>query len=203
MGKSLGVAIVESQELTRRGLVDMLSETPAVRGYAYASIEEFLSERPDARVVIMSAAPIPEPSPEALAELRCGRELLVLVPSNDPGHLAMATRWSADGYQMTSEISTETLRDALERLVAGETPMPRDVARFLLDRSQRQPTTQVHMTPREREVLALVVEGLSNKQIAYRLGISIHGAKRHVSSIIMKLGCTSRTQVVARSLQLL
>ena len=54
------------------------------------------------------------------------------------------------------------------------------------------------LTPRESEVLALLADGAPNKEIASRLGISEHTAKYHVSSILNKLGATSRTEAVAR-----
>jgi DNA-binding NarL/FixJ family response regulator len=50
-----------------------------------------------------------------------------------------------------------------------------------------------HLTPREQAALALLVQGLSNKQIARRLTISEHGAKRHVANLLAKLNCPNRT----------
>jgi DNA-binding CsgD family transcriptional regulator len=55
------------------------------------------------------------------------------------------------------------------------------------------------LTPREREVLALLAEGASNKAIARRLGISVHTAKFHVGSLIDKLDATGRTDAVAHA----
>jgi DNA-binding NarL/FixJ family response regulator len=54
------------------------------------------------------------------------------------------------------------------------------------------------LTPRESEVLALLADGAANKEIASRLSISEHTAKFHVSSILNKLGATTRTEAVAR-----
>jgi DNA-binding NarL/FixJ family response regulator len=54
------------------------------------------------------------------------------------------------------------------------------------------------LTPRESEILALLADGAANKEIASRLGISEHTAKYHVSSILSKLGATTRTEAVAR-----
>jgi len=58
------------------------------------------------------------------------------------------------------------------------------------------------LTPREREVLALLAEGASNKEIAKRLGISIHTAKFHVGSVLDKLDATGRTDAVAHAARL-
>ncbi|MCI4066752.1 LuxR C-terminal-related transcriptional regulator [Micromonospora sp. R77] len=56
------------------------------------------------------------------------------------------------------------------------------------------------LTPRERQALKLLAEGLSNKQIARRLGISEHGAKRHVGNVLAKLNCPNRTVAVTVAL---
>jgi len=58
------------------------------------------------------------------------------------------------------------------------------------------------LTPREQEVLALLVEGASNKMIARRLGISVHTAKFHVSSLLDKLDAVGRTDAVAHAARL-
>ena len=60
----------------------------------------------------------------------------------------------------------------------------------------------IPLTPREQEVLALLVEGASNKMIARRLGISVHTAKFHVSSLLDKLDAVGRTDAVAHAARL-
>jgi DNA-binding CsgD family transcriptional regulator len=61
---------------------------------------------------------------------------------------------------------------------------------------------EFRVTPREREVLALLAEGASNKNIARRLGISVHTAKFHVGSLLDKLDATGRTDAVAHAARL-
>jgi DNA-binding CsgD family transcriptional regulator len=61
-------------------------------------------------------------------------------------------------------------------------------------------SASAHLTPRERQVLDLLVEGFSDKQIAHRLRISQHGVKRLVSNVLAKLNCPNRTQAVAVAL---
>ncbi len=62
-----------------------------------------------------------------------------------------------------------------------------------------QTTDDLHLSPRETEVLALLAEGASNKEIARRLGISVHTAKFHVGSVIEKLEAVGRTDAVAHA----
>ncbi|MFD0626787.1 response regulator transcription factor [Streptomyces sanglieri] len=61
--------------------------------------------------------------------------------------------------------------------------------------------TQGLTHPREQQVLALLAQGFSNKQIARRIGISEHGAKRHVTNLLAKLNSPNRTLAVALALQ--
>jgi len=84
------------------------------------------------------------------------------------------------------------------RLVpAGEAA---DVA--LAPQTSARPDPDAALTPREREVLELMAEGASNKMIARALGISVHTAKFHVSSVIDKLDATGRTDAVAQAARL-
>lgn len=70
---------------------------------------------------------------------------------------------------------------------------------MLVDDEARAPSRALHVTPREREVLALLAEGASNKTIARRLGISVHTAKFHVGSLLDKLDASGRTDAVTHA----
>ena len=83
------------------------------------------------------------------------------------------------------------------RLAAdGEAAAFAVVSRARRERSERD---EFELTPRERDVLALMAEGASNKQIARQLGISVHTAKFHVASVLEKLDATGRTDAVAHA----
>jgi DNA-binding CsgD family transcriptional regulator len=83
------------------------------------------------------------------------------------------------------------------RLAAdGEAATLAVVSRSRRERSERD---EFELTPRERDVLALMAEGASNKQIAKQLGISVHTAKFHVASVLEKLDATGRTDAVAHA----
>ena len=125
-------------------------------------------------------------------------------------------RWpEVEVVAMTSFVEEATVRDALEAGAAGyllkdadadqvarairaaadgQMHLDATVARLLADSVRRPPRPQNHLTPREREVLALVAEGASNRQIAQTLVVSERTARTHVSAILAKLGLVSRTQ---------
>jgi DNA-binding NarL/FixJ family response regulator len=71
----------------------------------------------------------------------------------------------------------------------------------LADSLHSQPTTDHPFSPREHEVLTLAADGLTNKEIAYRLGISERTVQFHINSIFNKTGSSSRTEAVALALR--
>jgi DNA-binding NarL/FixJ family response regulator len=74
-----------------------------------------------------------------------------------------------------------------------------DVTLVARDQPHAAEPSESDLTPRERDVLTLMAEGVSNKVIAKRLGISVHTAKFHVASILDKLDATGRTDAVAHA----
>jgi DNA-binding CsgD family transcriptional regulator len=84
----------------------------------------------------------------------------------------------------------------LQVVDAGETA---DVAVVLSNGTSASADDDVPLTPRELEVLTLLAEGMSNKAIARRLGISVHTAKFHVAALIDKLDAVGRTDAVAHA----
>ena len=107
----------------------------------------------------------------------------------------------AIGY-LLKNVSAEELAQAIRSAHAGRPALAPEATEVLLEAS-RQPRQPGHdLTNREREVLALMVEGLTNAEIAQRLFISRSTAKFHVSNVLSKLGAASRTEAVALALQL-
>jgi DNA-binding NarL/FixJ family response regulator len=108
---------------------------------------------------------------------------------------------------LSIQIDDPTLADRLAALlgsVAGLRLVGPDQAAdvAIVGRDRRPAGTEpfdTDLTPRERDVLTLMAEGVSNKVIAQRLGISVHTAKFHVASILDKLDATGRTDAVAHA----
>ncbi|MFH1186124.1 MAG: response regulator transcription factor, partial [Chloroflexota bacterium] len=76
-----------------------------------------------------------------------------------------------------------------------------EAAQSLVQTSNQPPAPGLDLTEREREVLGLMIEGLTNSQIAGRLIVSPSTAKSHVSNILSKLGVASRTEAVTLALR--
>lgn len=98
--------------------------------------------------------------------------------------------------------SVEDVVRALERAAEGELAMPPQVTAHLADRVRRlaadSPMPEGRLTLRENEVLDLLAEGLSNKQIAQRLSIQKQTVKNHVHNVLVKLGVNRRGEAAAR-----
>ena len=108
----------------------------------------------------------------------------------------------AIGY-LLKNVSAEELVSAIRAAHAGHTTLAPEATEALIHTTVRGvDTTPVHqLTPREKEVLALMVQGLNNPQIADRLVVSRSTVRFHVSNILSKLHVTSRTEAVAVAIQ--
>ncbi|MCE7918029.1 MAG: DNA-binding response regulator [Anaerolineae bacterium] len=112
-----------------------------------------------------------------------------------------ALQAGAIGY-LLKDVSADELAHAIRAAAAGKPTLASEAAQVLIQ-STRAPAENpgFDLTVREREVLALMVEGLNNQQIAERLVVSVSTAKFHVSSILSKLNAASRTEAVSIALQ--
>jgi NarL family two-component system response regulator LiaR len=105
----------------------------------------------------------------------------------------------AIGY-LLKNVSAEELTNAIRKAQVGQPTLAPEAAQALIHAST-QPPLGHDLTDREREVLALMVKGLNNPEIAERLVVSQSTVKFHVSSILSKLGVSSRTEAVALAVQ--
>jgi len=118
--------------------------------------------------------------------------ILVLTSFSDQSRILDALQAGAEGY-LLKHAEPETILSGIREVVAGGSPLDPKAARVLLT-GRRAPRAALTLTEREREVLRLVGEGLPNKSIARRLGISERTVKAHLTSVYQQLGVTDRTQ---------
>jgi DNA-binding NarL/FixJ family response regulator len=191
------VVIVDDHAMLRAGLEQLLGGEPdlEVVGKA-ASGEEAIAlarqVRPD--VVLMD---LQMPGVDGVSATRAivGEELadvLVLTSYSDAERIVGALDAGALGYLLKDAEPDEVLR-GIRAVARGESPINPRAARELLG-ARRTTAAAVDLTPREREVLGLVRQGLANKQIARRLGISERTVKAHLTSTFHRIGVVDRTQ---------
>jgi DNA-binding NarL/FixJ family response regulator len=203
----LRAIIAVSNPVSRWGLESMLRESPniahlAVPADVVEAADNVRSDRFD--LVIASTDMIFGQSARLLEATRAPSvHLLLMLRGHDRDDFTRATQANADGYLVEEDLTPQILSETIHRLARGEMLLTRSFVQTLLVRSHEVHRTrplQV-LTQRERHVLRLLVGGLSNRQIASKLGISEHGAKRHVANLLAKLNCSNRTHAVALALQ--
>jgi NarL family two-component system response regulator LiaR len=111
-----------------------------------------------------------------------------------------ALQAGAIGY-LLKDVSADELAQAIRAGHAGRATLSPEAAQALVHAASQLPPPGMDLTERERTVLALMVEGLNNTQIAGRLTVSPSTIKSHVSSILGKLGVSSRTEAVTLALR--
>jgi NarL family two-component system response regulator LiaR len=118
----------------------------------------------------------------------------------DDEHVQAALKAGAIGYIM-KDVSGDDLANAIRRAHAGESTLSPQATQVLIKATTQPPALGHDLTDREREVLTLMIEGLNNREIGEELVISSSTVKNHVSSILSKMGTTSRTQAVALAVE--
>jgi two-component system, NarL family, response regulator LiaR len=106
----------------------------------------------------------------------------------------------AIGY-LLKDVSAEELVEAIRAAHAGRATLSPEAAQALVETANQTAAPRLDLTERELDVLALMVEGLNNTQIAGRLSVSPSTIKSHVSNILSKLGVASRTEAVTLALR--
>jgi two-component system, NarL family, response regulator len=199
--QKIGVLVVDDHPILRLGVAAIINAQSDMRVCAQAGSGEeavriFKKHRPDITLMDLRL-----PGMSGLDALRAIRQedphakcvVLTTYEGDEDIHQALVA--GALGY-IIKGMSHETLVDALRRAHAGTRFLPPPVARSLADR-----TPNSDLSPREREVLSLMVHGKSNKEIAAELGITEATVKCHVSVILMRLEANDRTQAVIAALQ--
>ncbi len=123
-------------------------------------------------------------------------QIIALTSFKEKEYVEGALKAGANGY-LLKDVSAEELVSAVRRANAGQPSLSPEAARVLIRNVNEPSQPYQDMTVREKEILALMVEGLSNNEIAERIIVSQSTVKFHVSNILSKLGVTGRTEAVA------
>ena len=192
---ALRVLIAEANALVRAGLRSiMVADGLAIVGEATSSSAAIASAAALSPDVVLMDASLGDDALVTLRGIRAASPATAVVffaSSVERQHVVAAVEGGASGYLLKDQDGADLLA-GVRAAAAGGTPIaPRVVARLIdarVRRDDEQPTA------RELEVLELVADGFSNKQIARRLGISEGTVKSHLGSAFRRIGATRRTQ---------
>ena len=204
------VLLVDDHAIVRGGLTALLATTDDIRVVGEASdgaeaVRLAESLRPD--VVLMDLSMPGSDGVQATRDVlarRADTHVLVLTSFGEQRWIVEALEAGAEGY-LLKHSEPEVILAGIREVMAGGSPLDPKAARPLITSRRRAGTgrrpgadrtsrTASPLTERESEVLAMVAEGLPNKTIARRLGITERTVKAHLTSIFQRLGVTDRTQ---------
>jgi DNA-binding NarL/FixJ family response regulator len=202
------VAIIEDNRLVREGMTDMLNELPDVRVVlAATSLEASMLKETNPRVVLLDVG-LQDKNSLRLAETvkKEMAEARVIVMDLLPVHEEIAEFVNAGvaGF-ILKDATFEDFVGTIRSVAEGARVLPAtmtgslfsQIAKVAVSRGRDAALESVRMTQREREVIALIAVGLSNKEIAQRLNIATDTVKSHVRNVMEKLALHSRLQIAA------
>jgi DNA-binding NarL/FixJ family response regulator len=201
---AIRVMLVDDHEIVRRGLRDLLDGEPGVEVVAEAgSVAEALT-RANATTPDVAVVDVRLPDGDGVALCRSLRELadpphcLVLTAFDDEHALVEAIMAGASGY-LLKQVRGQDVVHAVREVAAGRSLLDPVTTARVLERMRRSAQTDelAALTERERRVLELIGEGLSNREIGERLFLAEKTVKNYVTSVLAKLGMERRTQAVA------
>jgi DNA-binding NarL/FixJ family response regulator len=200
------VAIVEDNRTVREGFETLINRTPGLQCVCTcATVAEALRKIPLAApgVVLMDIQLPDATGVECTAKLKerlPAVQIVILTVYEDSERIFQALRAGACGY-LLKRAQPERVLAAIREAHEGGVPMTPEIARKVIGQFRGQTTnaTEVEqLTPRERDVLELVMHGLANKAIAERLGVTVAAVKWHLQHIYEKLHVHSRTEAALK-----
>lgn len=209
-GAVIALALIEDNRLVREGITSLLEQLPDLQVVAAASSGDLsLLERARPQVVLLDLGLRNGDSLQVAEKVRTQLpDARVIVMDLLPIHedIVEFVNAGVSGFIM-KDATLEDLAATIRAVARGTNVLPpqmtsslfSEIARKAVAQGRPQIIESVRMTPRERQVVNLIAEGLSNKQIATRLHIATHTVKSHVRNIMEKLTLHTRLQIAAYS----
>jgi len=201
------VAIVDDNRLVREALAAMLGRLPDVQVVAAASANAEVLDPAPPDVLLLDAGLGDEDSlsvAAAITKRRSGTKVVImdLMPTNED--IVQFVNAGVAGFVLKDATFDEFVA-TIRAVAAGDKVLPPRMTETLFSqialggdgRGRERVLEDVRMTRREREVIELIGEGLSNKEIAQRLNIAAHTVKSHVRNVMEKLALHTRLQIAA------
>ena len=211
--KEIQVWLIEDNEIYCRGLARAIDSAQGMScGGEFNRAEsalEALNARPSPEVILLDVG---LPGMDGLAALERIRELapksrvVILTVFNDSDKIFKAVCAGANGYLLKTS-STDEVVTAIRQAAEGGAPMGAEVAERVLTlfaglaKTKRTRAEDYGLSPREKDVLEQMAEGLVTKEIATALGVSGHTVTNHIRSIYAKLHVNTNTGAVAKAIR--
>jgi DNA-binding NarL/FixJ family response regulator len=203
----ISIALIEDNRVVREGLAELLGDGPVFRVVHAAAFSDVAAiQRARADVLLLDIGLENGDSLEMARSVArelpsCRIIVMDLLPSHEDIRDFVAA--GAAGFVL-KDASVEELKETIRAVAGGADILPTSVTNALFSQIARhasvrspQADDDIRLTSREREVLDLIAEGLSNKAIAARLHVSTHTVKSHVRNIMEKLTLHTRLQLAA------
>jgi two-component system response regulator DevR len=201
-GETIRVFLLDDHEIVRRGIKELLEGEPDIEvvgesGLAEEAARRIPALRPD--VAILDAR-LPDGSGiDTCREIRSRDpeiKALILTSYDDDEALFSAIMAGAAGYVL-KQVGGNDFIEMVRRVAAGQSMLDPSVTAQVLERVRNGPPVDKELeslTEQEQKILGLIGEGLTNRQIAQQMYLAEKTVKNYVSSLLAKLGLTSRTQ---------
>jgi DNA-binding NarL/FixJ family response regulator len=191
------VLVVDDHEIVRVGLKHLFAHWTVIEAAdGDVALKLFAKHKPD---VTLLDVRMPNDGMDCLARIKLDHPsavVLMFSGYDNPTYIARAVALGAQGYLPKTATSKEILA-AIKTVASGEDLWTRDELRRVtgaLSTPRVGPNIEVPLTKRENEVLKQLAFGLTNKEIAWALGISYETVKEHVQHVLRKVGVSDRTQ---------
>jgi DNA-binding NarL/FixJ family response regulator len=193
------VAIADDHRVVRVGLEQLLDtfddiDLVGAADGGEAAVELCTAQKPDVLLLDLAMPDLDGIGvTRRLAQASSETKIVLFTSFSDRDGIIAALEAGAVGYLLKDAEPSE-IHAAIRAAARGESPLAPKAASALLSEHKGRAPAGVELTGREHEVLALVIAGHSNKQIARRLGISEKTVKGHLTNLFQRIGVTDRTQ---------
>ena len=206
MAEPIRVLIVDDHAMVRRGLAAFLRAKPdlllvgeAANGGEALTLCEQL--RPDVALMDLMMPGMNGAETTRLIRSRWPEIRVIALTSFGEKELVREALAAGALSYLLKNVSAEDLAEAIRAAGAGHSTLAAEAVQALIQTAQAEPAVGADLTAREREVLGLMVQGMTNPEIAARLVVSRATAKAHVSNVLSKLGAANRAEAVALALR--
>jgi len=200
------VMIVDDNQVIRRGVAALIEEADDIRlvgeaGDGREAIRVAGEAKPD--VVLLDVRMPVMDGVEAAGPLSERARVMMLTYTDEQERVVAAIRAGASGYLVHGQFDADELVTRIRQLAAGETVLSPAIIGTVFEALRRTPGSPdeadgpASLTEREREIMNLISQGLTNRDIAERFVLSEKTVKNHVNRIYSKLGATNRAQATA------